>query len=133
MEFFDSNDESIADLLEVCGDASIVDFIGLVDSDDGLSDVTDMVNSDDEFCDNKSLSYTKEEFMSKGLWIAGKETAQILKHPWDSLENKSKCALKQQSTGTRSTWIPSLSKVWRAGLKFIPGFQGNLTAWCRPL
>ena len=76
IKFFDSNDKSIADLLEVFGDASIVDLIGLVDSDDGLTDVTDMVNSDDEFSDDKSLSYEKEEFMSKGLWIAGEETAQ---------------------------------------------------------
>jgi hypothetical protein len=76
IKLIDSDDESVANLLEVCGDASIVDLIGLVDSNDGLSDMTDMVNSDDEFSDDKSLSYEKVECMSKGLWSAGKETAQ---------------------------------------------------------
>ena len=37
IKFFDSNDKSIADLLEVFGDASIVDLIGLVDSNDMAS------------------------------------------------------------------------------------------------
>jgi hypothetical protein len=73
IKLIDSDDESVANLLEVCGDASIVDLTGL---DDGLSDLTDIINSNDEFSDDESLSYENEEFMSKGLWIAGQETVQ---------------------------------------------------------
>ena len=76
IELLDSDNESIANLLEVCGDASIVDLTGLVDSNDSLSDLTGMVNSNDDFSDDESFSYENEEFMSKGLWIAGQETVQ---------------------------------------------------------
>ena len=76
IELLDSDDESIANLLEVSGDASIVDLTGLVDSNDSLSDLTGMVNSNDDFSDDESFSYENEEFMSKRLWIAGQETVQ---------------------------------------------------------
>ncbi len=49
IELLDSDDESVANLLEVC---------------------------DVDFSDDESLTYENEEFMSKGLLIAGEETAQ---------------------------------------------------------
>jgi hypothetical protein len=76
IELLNSNDESSTNLMEICGDASIIDLAGLVDCNDSLSEFTDMVNIDDDFSDDESLSYKNKEFISKGLWIAGRETVQ---------------------------------------------------------
>jgi hypothetical protein len=51
-----------------------------VGSKESIVDLTNLVDSEDDSSDDESLSFESDEFIGKGLWIAGQENTQKASH-----------------------------------------------------